>query len=283
MSGVVALFPGQGLKPGDCARDEIASAVPALLAECEERLGCDPFALEEWSVSMAQPALYCASLARFAGDDVARGADCMTGHSLGEITALAAAGAMSYSDGLRLVIERGRLTERAVGGSGTGMLAVGVDVEAGEALAATVGAVVANDNSPGQVVIAGPIAALETAAAEARAANQRTHMLPIGGAFHTPWVGAAVTPFRAAVARTALREPAVPVWSCITAAPMIDPAADLARALTQRVRWRELVLALAGSGFETFHDVGPGSTLAKLVRRILRHRERDGALAPGSA
>jgi len=279
---VVALFPGQGLKPSDCSRDEIARAVPDLLAECEELLGCDPFALERWSVAVAQPAIYCASLARFVRDDVARAADCMAGHSLGEITALAAAGALSHSAGLRLVAERGRLMQQAVAGSGTGMLAVGVDVEVGEALAHSVGAVVANDNSPGQTVIAGHVAALEEAAARAREANQRTHMLAIGGALHSPWVAPAVAPFRAVLPRVTIRRTTVPVWSCTSAAPMTDPIADLTRALTSRVRWRELVLGLADSGFERFHDVGPGSTLAKLVRRTLRGRERAGVVAPSA-
>lgn len=267
MPRTVAMFPGQGLFPGEVSRQELARELPHLLDRCEELLGLDPFELREWPTSVAQPVIYCASLARWR-----RGVDCVevvAGHSMGEITALAAAGAMAPEDGLEAVVRRGRLTEEVAAGTGTGMLAVGVPIEVGEELADEVGAVVANDNSPQQVVLSGPNAALERAAAIAVERNWRRFRLPVPGAFHSAWMDPAVEPFRAVLRGIRFEEPRVPVVSCITREPIEDPVEDLSRALVSRVRWRELLLDLHARGVDRFHDIGPGDMLRKLARLTL--------------
>lgn len=269
MSSTVAMFPGQGLGPRDISRAEVADVLPDLVEQRDELLGCDPHELDAWPTSIAQPMAYCASLARWVRDWEDEEPECVAGHSLGEITALAAAGGVSPADGLDLVVERGRLTEQAVSGTRTGMLAVGVRAEEGEKLAARAGAVLANDNSPDQVVLSGLVEDLEVVARLAREANVRTHRLAVAGAFHSQWVSPAVEPFRERLRRTRLTDPRIRVISSVTCAPMRDPVSDLTAALTSRVRWRELVLSLHASGIDDFRDVGPGAALQKLARHTL--------------
>jgi [acyl-carrier-protein] S-malonyltransferase len=195
----------------------------------------------------------------------------MAGHSLGELTALAAAGAVDERDALALVVLRGRLMAESGAASGGGtMLAVlrGTPARA-SALAARHGVVVANDNAPDQVVLSGARADLEAAGDDARSQGMRAMMLDVAGAFHSPQMAAAVAPFRAALAQTEFRAPAVPVVSCATAAPFADPAQELADALVAPVRWRETMGALAAMGIQTFLDAGPGRVLAKLAPRCV--------------
>jgi malonyl CoA-acyl carrier protein transacylase len=128
---------------------------------------------------------------------------------------------------------------------------------------------VANFNAPGQIVLSGSPAALEAAAATARAEGCKALELGVTGAFHSPAMQPAVAPFAEALERTAWREPVFPVVSCATAEVMTDPARDLAAALTMPVRWVDTMHALAALGATDFVDVGPGRVLAKLVRRIM--------------
>ncbi len=258
------LFPGQGAQVPDL-RERVAVARPDLLARCVALVGDDPFARIAESTRFAQPAIFCASLAalRPLGDDVAA----VAGHSLGELAALVAAGALDEGDALALVVERGRLMGEAGGG---GMLAVlGAEPEQVEALARAHGVVVANDNAPGQLVLSGPDADLRAARRAARAEGLRSMPLGVAGAFHSPAMAPAVEPFRAALARTAFRAPRVPVLSGLTARPMDDPRTALADALTGPVRFRAVLERLWADGVRTFTDAGPGTVLAGLVRRTL--------------
>jgi malonyl CoA-acyl carrier protein transacylase len=264
------LFPGQGSQTHEM-RDDVARTRPDLLDAVTELVGDDPFARVEESTAFAQPAIFCASMASWSRvrdrvDPVA-----MAGHSLGELSALAAAGAVNELDALALVVLRGRLMAESGAASGGGtMLAVlrGTPARAA-ALAARHGVTVANDNAPDQVVLSGARTDLEGAGNDARAQGMRAMLLDVAGAFHSPQMAAAVEPFRTALSKVTFRATDVPVISCATAAPFTDPAAELAEALVRPVRWRDTMTALAGLGVDTFLDAGPGRVLAKLAPRCV--------------
>jgi [acyl-carrier-protein] S-malonyltransferase len=129
--------------------------------------------------------------------------------------------------------------------------------------------VIANDNAPGQVVLAGPVERLRDAAAHAREEGARAMWLDVASAFHSPAMAGAVEPFRAALDQVELRPPAIPVISGSTARPFEDVRSELAAAIVEPVRWRETMLALALRGARTFVDFGPGVILARLVPRNL--------------
>jgi [acyl-carrier-protein] S-malonyltransferase len=262
------LFPGQGSQAPDM-RDLVAAEAPDLLERSLELVGDDPFARVDESTRFAQPAIFCASVAgwRRAACEVAPVA--IAGHSLGELTALVAAGAIDARDGLELAVLRGRLMceagERA--GDGAMLALLGGDDDTATGLAAKHGLVVANDNAPGQVVLSGAAMPIAAAAQQARAEGLRAIDLGVAGAFHSPAMAPAVEPFAAALERTPFRPAAVPVISCLTAEPVADPRRSLAAGLTQPVRWTATMRALAERRVRRFLDAGPGQVLAKLARR----------------
>jgi malonyl CoA-acyl carrier protein transacylase len=252
-------------------RELVAATRPDLLVAVCELVGEDPFDRVAESTRFAQPAIFCASLASWTriADRVAPRA--MAGHSLGELSALAASGALDEHDALRLVVVRAELMARSGEASGDGtMLALvgGTPARAG-ALASRHGVFVANDNAPDQVVLSGERAELEAAAAAAKVDGLRVVSLPVAGAFHSPHMAAAVEPFRVALQQVEFHAPTVPVLSCASARPFVDPVGELAKALVHQVRWRETMLALASHGANTFIDVGPGRVLARLARRCV--------------
>jgi [acyl-carrier-protein] S-malonyltransferase len=266
------LFPGQGSQTAEM-RDEVAARRPDLLALAREVLGEDPFARVEDGTRYAQPAIYCASLVgwerlREAGVEAVAHA----GHSLGEVAALVAAGALSAEDGLRLVATRGRLMqesgERSGDGSMLALLGSGAAERAHE-VAEPAGLTVANDNAPNQVVLSGAVAAFGQAEELARGAGLRAVRLPVTGAFHSPFMAEALPDFQAALDAVALREPDLTVVSSITTEPFDDVRARLADALTRPVRWRETLLALHARGIERFVEAGPGKVLTGLVKRTV--------------
>ncbi|HWI74076.1 MAG TPA: ACP S-malonyltransferase [Baekduia sp.] len=270
-SHTALLFPGQGSQVAGM-RADVADVRPDLLETVVELVGADPFASVEASTAFAQPAIFCASLAAWTRVRDRVSPTAMAGHSLGELTALTAAGAIDELEALELVVLRGRLMAQsgaARGGGGT-MLAVlnGTPARAA-ALAARHGVTVANDNAPDQVVLSGRREALEYAGIDARSHGMRAIMLDVAGAFHSPHMAGAVEPFRAALAKATLRPPEIPVISCATAAPFTDPATELADALMRPVRWRETMAALAARDIVTFLDAGPGRTLARLAPRCV--------------
>jgi len=264
------LFPGQGSQQPRM-RELVAAVRPDLLAQITPLVGEDPFASVDRSTRFAQPAIFCASLAgweRVRGhvDPVA-----FAGHSLGELTALVAAGALDERDGLRLVALRGLLMsisgEQA--GGGTMLAVLGATPAQAAAMAARNGVSLANDNAPGQVVLSGAPEALHAAATDAACEGLRTTRLDVAGAFHSPQMQDAVIPFREALAEVEFREPATPVYSCATGMPFVDPREELAAALVRPVRWRDTMTALAAGGVQTFVDAGPGRVLAKLAPRCV--------------
>ncbi len=271
-SATAVVFPGQGSQtPG--MRDLVAASRPDLLDAVAGLVGEDPFPRVDESTRFAQPAIFCASLAGWTQlqghvDPVA-----LAGHSLGELTALAAAGAVDELAALELVVLRGRLMAEAGEASGGGtMLALlgGTQAQAAK-LASRYRVSLANDNAPGQVVLSGAPDDLAAVTEAARADGLRALPLDVAGAFHSPQMAAAVEPFSAALARIDWRSPSVTVFSCSSAAPFRDPATELADALVRPVQWRKTMEALVADGANAVVDAGPGEVLLKLARRCVPH------------
>ncbi|HTC73343.1 MAG TPA: ACP S-malonyltransferase [Solirubrobacteraceae bacterium] len=269
-SGVIAgLFPGQGSQTS--ALGELVSrVVPRLAAECVELVGEDPFARVADSTRYAQPAIFCASLAGWKQRPAFVRPLALAGHSLGELSALVAAGALAESAGLRLAVRRGELMAAASAGREEGMLAVlGASGEVVTQIASEHELVLANDNAPGQVVLAGPSERLRAASKAARAQRVRAIVLDVAGAFHSPSMAAAVEPFRAELDQVEFHPPAITVISGASARPFEDVPAELATAIVTPVRWSATMHTLAQLGADTFVDFGPGEVLARLVARNL--------------
>jgi [acyl-carrier-protein] S-malonyltransferase len=273
-STTAILFPGQGSQTPDM-RDVVAERRPDLLELAASIVGEDPFPRADQGTDFAQPAIFCASLAGWDALGRPEG-DFMAGHSLGELGALVAAGAIEERDGLELVTLRGRLMqdsgERAGDGGMLALLGSGAAENASQ-LADRHGLAVANDNSPQQVVLSGASSSLPAAAADAKELGLRAMELSVSGAFHSPMMASAVPDFSAALERVTLSEPHVPVISAVTAQPFHDIRRELADALTSPVRWRETLLALHELGATRFVEVGPGRVLTGLTKRTLQDVE----------
>lgn len=239
---------------------------------------------------VTQPALYVHSLAAFAVLEKQGYAPDMTaGHSLGEYSALAAAGALGVIDGLRLVRLRGQLMARA-GDERPGTMAavLGIDPDALERVCEEVtdtgeGVVqCANFNAPGQIVISGDNGAVERAGEAAKAAGaKRVIPLTVGGAFHSPLMGYARDGLGEALERAEIRVPRCPVYLNVTAQPTTDPdeiRRQLLAQLTAPVRWAQTLEAMRADGADRFVEVGAGNVLAGLVKRTLG-RDIDTATA----
>src|SRR3954449_11147348 len=266
------LFPGQGV--GDASSRELVGELrPDLLDLAGRLVGEDPFERMAEGTAYAQPVGYCASIR---GYELLgrRPADYFAGHSLGEIGALAAAGAIDDADGLRIVIARGRVMEEAArAGAPGGMLAVGSDRDRAEELAEEHGLTLANENSPQQFVLSGPLARIEDAEAAAKGSGMRAKKLAVAGAFHTEAMEPGVGAFRAELDEIDFQAPLAPVVSSTTA-EFFDPDARdaLASSLVSPIRWTAVLDRLSELGVRRYLDVGPGKVLAGLVRRTL-----DGA------
>jgi len=281
MGDFVLLFPGQGSQEPDMV-ETVARLRPDLLELAAEVVGEDPFARVGDGTRFDQPAIYCAALAGFERAGCPE-ADFYAGHSMGEITALAAAGALSDEDGLRLVAERGRLMETTAARTGGAMLAIKAGRDEAAPVAERHGLAVANDNSPQQVVLSGPLPDIEAAEAEAGKEGMRAKRLPITGAFHSPLMADAVEPFLSFLQDIELRAPRAPVFSCVTAAPFDDVPERLSQALVKPVRWVEVQHALYAAGGRRFQETGPGKALAGLARRTLEGVEIVAAEPAGTA
>ena len=269
-AGLIAgLFPGQGSHTVDL-RERVERVLPELAEWCIELIGEDPFPRVADSTRFAQPAIFCASIAGWIELREHVRPLAFAGHSLGELSALVAAEALDPRRGLELAVRRGELMAAAELGEAEGMLAVlGAPDQQVRVLAEDNGVVLANDNAPGQVVLAGPLSRLRAARGRAREIEARAILLDVAGAFHSPAMAGAVEPFRAALDGVEFRPSAIPVISSASARPFADVRAELAAAIISPVRWRETMLALARLGADRFVDFGPGEVLARLVRRNL--------------
>lgn len=271
-----ALFPGQGVDAAavleglegaplaGLANELTGTDLAAAVARCAARTR------PVLPTAVAQPALLVAGLAAHERAVAANGPfDLYAGHSVGEYTALAAAGALTHEDALRLVCVRGRAMRDAARAAGGGMAAVkGVGIAELEALCERAGAVVANDNSPAQLVVSGPDEALAEVARLVRELGGRCLLLAVEGAFHSPAMASAADALRDALERVDLRMPAARVVANVTARPYRAPGeirSLLVRQLTARVRFRESMEWLAASGATAFVDLGPGRVAGKLA------------------
>jgi [acyl-carrier-protein] S-malonyltransferase len=278
------LFPGQGSQTADM-REQVERRRPDLLELAHAEVSDDLFERAGEGTRWAQPAIFCAALAGYELLKDRYDPDFMAGHSLGEISALVAAGALGAEDGLRLVAARGRLMQEAAEETGDGgMLAVRArDRAPVQEVAAETGLSIANDNAPDQLVLSGAVAALDDAERLLRERKVRAKRLPVAGAFHSPLMEPAVEPFRALAERVEVREPRVPVLSCVTAAPFSDVREQLVQAITHPVRWTDVMTALRDLGAARYVETGPGRVLTNLVRKSLGDVEAEAPLAMETA
>src|SRR3954471_11493409 len=263
MTQTAILFPGQGSLTPD-ARDHANAACPDLVALATELVGHDPFELAHERTDHAQPAIFVASMAGWHERNPTPIVG-MAGHSLGELSALAAAGAIGEEDALHLVVLRGRLMQAAAQGNGGGMVAVlGADADTAERLAAEHGLTVANDNAPGQLVLSGPLAGVAARESIARGQGYKAMVLDVAGAFHSRAVESVREPFFEALSDARWSEPTVPVISGATVSPFTDPPRQLADALISPVRWRGVMAALLELGARAFVGRAPAHLAARL-------------------
>jgi [acyl-carrier-protein] S-malonyltransferase len=276
---VALLFPGQGSQTSDM-REYVEAHRPDLLALARSEVSDDLFERAAEGTRWAQPAIFCAALAGYEVIKDRYDPALMAGHSLGEISALVAAGALEAEDGLRLVAARGSLMAQAAEETGDGgMLAVRVRERAPvEEVAEATGLALANDNAPDQLVLSGPNASLDEAQGLLDERKVRAKRLPVAGAFHSPLMEPAVEPFRALVGQVTLSELSVPVMSCVTAAPFVDVRAQLVEALTRPVRWTAVLRALQERGITNFVETGPGRVLTGLTRKTLHGIDAEAPL-----
>jgi [acyl-carrier-protein] S-malonyltransferase len=306
MSGRIAfIFPGQGSQSVGMGADLAAqnAAAQAIFQAADDALG---FALSDRcfhgpedalkETINAQPAITTVSLAALAAWRETAGAvqpDFVAGHSVGEYTALIAAGAVPMAAGLRLVRERGRLMQHEATVCAGGMAAVlGLDADQLAAICAQAEAevagnphlpqhpgagkvVVANDNAPGQIVISGERTALERAMVLAQEAGaKRVIPLAVSGAFHSPVMSPAAPALAQAIAAAGIHDAPIPIVANITAQPISaagDLAAELAQQIAAPVQWvRSVQWLTTTGGVETFVEFGAGQVLAGLIKRITK-------------
>ena len=286
------VFPGQGAQVVGMGKDlaEAYPAAAAVFAEVDEALG-EKLSDLIWQGDIetltltqnAQPALMATSMAAFRaleaeGFGIADAAF-VAGHSLGEYSALCAAGALSLPDTARLLRLRGQAMQEAVPvGQGAMAAILGLDLAAVEEIArdAAQGEVcqAANDNDPAQVVISGHRAAVERAAGLAKERGaKRALMLPVSAPFHSALMQPAAAVMAEALAGVEIAPPAVPLVANVRAAPVTEPG-EIRRLLvaqvTGSVRWRESVAYLAEAGVTEFWEVGAGKALSGMIRRIAK-------------
>ena len=288
------VFPGQGSQAVGMGKD-LAEAFPVAretFQEIDEALKQSLSSLmfegpgEDLTLTEnTQPALMAVSLAvvrvleKEGGLDIAGACRFVAGHSLGEYSALTAAGTLPLADAARLVKRRGQAMQDAVPvGEGAMAALLGLDLEDAQAIAADAAedgvCTAANDNAPGQVVLSGSRPAVERAIAlAAERGARRSVMLPVSAPFHCSLMAPAADAMAEALAQVALQPPAVPLIANVTAAAVDNPD-DIRRLLVEQVtamvRWRESVLYMKGAGVESLIEVGTGKVLTGLGKRIDR-------------
>ncbi|PYE46080.1 [acyl-carrier-protein] S-malonyltransferase [Rhizobium sp. PP-F2F-G20b] len=284
-------FPGQGSQAVGMGRD-LAEAFPeasAVFAEVDDALG-EKLSDVMWNgpedqltlTANAQPALMAVSVAAIRvlearGLDLAKHVDFVAGHSLGEYSALCAAGTFSLGDTARLLRIRGNAMQAAVPvGKGAMAAIIGLDHDAVQALCAEMSEIgpcqIANDNGGGQIVISGDKDAVEKAAKQASENGaKRAIILPVSAPFHSALMAPAADAMREALAKVERRDPLVPLIANVRAAPVTsaDEIVDLlVEQVTGQVRWRETVEWFGANSVTTLYEVGSGKVLTGLARRI---------------
>lgn len=279
------VFPGQGAQFVGMGKDlyDSNAEVRAMMEKANEILG---FRITDLmfegtdedlkQTSVTQPAIFIHSvaLAKVVGEEIKP--DMAAGHSLGEFSALVAAGAMSFEDGLRLVSARAKAMQKACEVNPSTMAAVlALPDETVEAICADIdGVVCANYNCPGQIVISGTNEAIDAACPKMlEAGAKRALKLKVGGGFHSPCMEPARAELAEAIAATEIHTPQCPVYQNVDALPHTDPAeikANLIAQLTAPVRWTQTVKNMIADGATEFIELGPGKVLQGLVSKIDR-------------
>ncbi|HEX3385137.1 MAG TPA: ACP S-malonyltransferase [Mucilaginibacter sp.] len=280
------LFPGQGAQFPGMGKDlyEKSERARALFEQANEilsfRITDIMFNGTEEDLKqtiVTQPAIFLHSviLAKVMGNDFKP--DMAAGHSLGEFSALVAAGALSFEDGLKLVAARANAMQKACEIQPSTMAAIlGLDDFTVEDVCeqATDVVVPANYNCPGQLVISGTIAGIDYACEKLLAAGaKRALKLNVGGAFHSPLMQSAKMELEHAIAHTVINEPVCPIYQNIDAKPYTDPEKikhNLIEQLTGPVRWTQIVMHMLEDGATSFTEVGPGNVLQGLVKKVDR-------------
>ena len=278
------VFPGQGAQFSGMGADlyEKYPQAKEMFDKADEILGFQISKImfsgtdeELRQTKVTQPAVFLHSvvLAKVLGDNFKP--DMVAGHSLGEFSALVAAGAMNFEDGLRLVSKRALAMQKACEAVPSTMAAVLAlpDEKVEEICAATEGVVVpANDNCPGQLVISGEIPAVDAACEAAKAAGaKRALRLPVGGAFHSPLMEPAREELAKAIAETPFSKPVCPVYQNVSTTAVTDPEEikkNLIAQLTAPVKWTQSVRNMVADGATAFVEVGPGKVLQGSVKKI---------------
>lgn len=280
------VFPGQGAQFSGMGHDlyESSPAAKALFDKADEVLG---FKISEImfggtdeelrQTKVTQPAVFIHSVAAAValGDDFRP--DMVAGHSLGELSALVASGAIDFEAGLRLVYARALAMQAACEAVPSTMAAVlGLPDEVVEQVCSGIeGVVAANYNCPGQVVISGTIEGVKEASAKLKEAGaKRALPLAVGGGFHSPCMESARVSLAEAIEQTEFRTPRCPVYQNVDARPHTSPEeikANLVAQLTSPVRWTQSVQAMAADGAEEFVELGPGKVLQGLIAKIVKN------------
>lgn len=280
------VFPGQGAQVVGMGQDLSSASKAAKLVfdEADEALGfslsriCFEGPEEELRQTInTQPAIMVTSVACYRALQEALGAEALSpafvaGHSLGEYSALVAAGAVAFADAVRLVRERGRLMQEAGDATPSGMAAVmGLDEDKLEPICRSCGVQIGNINSPGQITISGPQQGLAEAMQRAKGEGaRRVVALNVSGAFHSEVMRPAAQGLSRALREVEISNAAVPTVANVTARPIVS-AADIKNELVDQlcnpVRWQASVEAMVGSGVSHFVEVGPGQVLAGLIKR----------------
>lgn len=272
------IFPGQGSQFPGMAKDLYPSR-KELFEKANEILGFritdimfEGQADDLKATKVTQPAIFIHST--ILAMEQAQQPDMVAGHSLGEFSALVAAGALSFEDGLRLVAARAAAMQKCCEKvPGTMAAVIKLDDETIERICADIpGVVPANYNSPGQVVISGELSAVEEACAKLKEAGaKRALVLPVSGAFHSPLMEPARVELAKAIEATPFKAPRCPIYQNVTAAPTTDPEVikeNALKQLTSPVRWTQTVRNMIADGAARFVEIGPGTVLQGLVGRI---------------
>ena len=281
------MFPGQGSQFPGMAKDLYESNATAreLFDRANEILGFNITEImfngtadELKQTRVTQPAIFLHSviLAKCSPDFKP---DMVAGHSLGEFSALTAAGALDFEDGLRLVSIRAHAMQKACEANpGTMAAILALSTDRVEAICAEVDGVVvpANYNCEGQIVISGSVEAVTEASEKMKAAGaRRALILPVGGAFHSPLMLPAADELAAGIESVKFNEPVCPVYQNVTALPTTDPMEiknNLLAQLTAPVKWTQTVMNMVADGASDFIEVGPGKVLQGLVSKIASNR-----------
>lgn len=291
------VFPGQGAQFVGMGQDlyNLNDEAKALFEQANDILG---FRITDImfngtdedlkQTNVTQPAIFLHSviLAKSLGDSFTP--SMVAGHSLGEFSALVAAGALSFEDGLKLVAQRANAMQKACELQPSTMAAIlGLDDETVERICASVEDVVvaANYNCPGQLVISGSMEGIDKACALlTEAGAKRALKLNVGGAFHSPLMEPAKVELQAAIEATNIQEPLCPIYQNVDAKPYTSAAAikaNLIAQLTGAVRWTQTVQNMLADGAEAFVEVGPGNVLQGLVKKVDRQVPTSSAKIEG--